>query len=130
MDEFGARLVLILAVGLVLGLFRALSYIGSSGERSARELHERALMRQQQQKAVEDVAATCERRAAELIAEFPTLGDIEIATLMHDELTNMRSPHRVFYDWAHPANVARIRRTMAVQAIRAQRSSGDVDIDV
>lgn len=82
------------------------------------------------QRAIEDVAATCERRAAELITEFPTLGDLEIATLMHDELVNMRSPHRAYYAWVVPANVARVRRTIAIAALRAQRSSGGTDTDV
>lgn len=69
-----------------------------------------------------EIQTQSEQRALHLLAEFPSLSDEEIATLMRDELLNMRSTERGYFEWATPATVGRMRRTVVVEAVRAARN--------
>jgi len=69
----------------------------------------------------EEIRVRSERRALELILEFPQAADEFIAQLMRDQLMNMRSPHREYYAWATAETVGRVRRTLLVTHARTLR---------
>ncbi len=69
------------------------------------------------------IRARSEKRALDLLLEFPTLTDQDIANLMRDELMNMRTPHREYYAWATADTVGRVRRTLLVTYVRTVRDS-------
>ncbi len=79
--------------------------------------------RQERAARTEEVRQRSERRALELVVEFPGLDDAEIAQLMRDELMNMRSAHHEYYGWATAETVGRMRRTLFVEAVRRSRES-------
>jgi hypothetical protein len=62
-----------------------------------------------------------ERRAVDLMFEFPDATDEDIATLLRDELDNHRVEEREAFEFATRATVSRMRRTIVLSAVRESR---------
>jgi len=62
-----------------------------------------------------------ERRAVDLMFEFPQATDEEISILLRDELDNHRVEEREAFEFATRATVSRMRRTVVLNAVRESR---------
>lgn len=71
--------------------------------------------------ALHEAQDLIDRRALDLLGEFPQASDEEIATLISDELTNKRVESREMYELASVATVARIRRTAILAHVRSEK---------
>lgn len=111
MDAFLVVLFLSAVLGGVGALLRALGNAGSSLMMDRARLD---LMRDQ-------VRLDTEKRAVDLIFEFPALDDREIALLMRDELMNRRA-EPIWFSWVNEETVGRMRRTILVEYARQKRS--------
>lgn len=114
-DASWILLVLSVVVTAIVAVIKGLGQ--AAGELQVDMARNRAVRAHQ----AEDVRLRSERRALELLVEFPEATDDFIAQLMRDELMNMRSQHREYYDWATPDTVGRMRRTLVVEAVRRSR---------
>lgn len=118
-DESYVVFGLALAGSIVVAVVKAVAQ--GAKEVSATMAH----TRQVREVRAGDIQTRSERRAIELLLEFPNLDDSEVAMLMRDELMNMRTPHREYYAWATPETVGRMRRTILVEVARQGRGSSD-----
>ncbi len=102
--------LMVLGGGLVFAIHQA--YLWSERETHRARFESVAVARR------EEIQGRSEIRAVELMIEFPTLSDDEIATLMRDELINRRSREPRYFEWATTETVARMRRTIIVEHVR------------
>lgn len=112
--------------GVVTGVIMFAKWVNKQSEDSVRL--DAARLAAEHARAHE-IQTLSERRALELIVEFPQLSDVDIATLMRDELLNMRSRDQRYFAWATPETVGRMRRTLVIEAVRAERDGVDVRLD-
>jgi hypothetical protein len=75
---------------------------------------------QRHRESKEDARAGCERRALELLEEFPEMTDLDVGTLLNDEAVNKRLGGE-WLRWATPETVGRMRRTVMVARLRRRR---------
>lgn len=59
-----------------------------------------------------------ERRVLQLMVEFPSMGDADVALLARDEILNLAGDERALLRWATEETVARLRRTLMLNAMR------------
>lgn len=106
--------IIMVLIGGVLSVVGAV--LKAAGEAGSAMMHDRArldLMRDQ-------VRLDTEKRAVDLIFEFPALDDREIALLMRDELMNRRA-EPIWFSWVNEETVGRMRRTILVEYSRQKR---------
>lgn len=101
--------------GIVLGTVKGL-WVGGSELKNAY-----VASNAQRQYRADQIRTLTERRALQMLAEFPNLSDHEIAVLMHDELMNNRTGEQEWFRWATAETVGRMRRTILVEIARQSR---------
>lgn len=114
-DDDIAKWALFLGFFIVVGVLRALVRAArSSSDLHARQLEEARVGREQRR-------AMTERRAAELMVEFPQFTDANIVQLLRDELISRGSAQPTWLEWATEETVARVRRNVVLTVIRNER---------
>lgn len=114
-DSVFVWIVVLVVGGAIIGGIKGLAHVAQEGGQMLKQ----AARQKEQRRA--DVQTFMERRAVELLVEFPALDDAELAKLLHDELVNNRVTEAEFFRWANDATVGRMRRTLLVEAARQSR---------
>lgn len=112
-------LVIVLIVGGAL-TYAAVQFGLQVADKTARHIKASDAAKAQRAEAIR---SQMEKRTIELLMEFSSLDDSDVALLLHDELVNARVSDPAYFAWANAAHVGRIRRTLLVEAARASRKA-------
>jgi hypothetical protein len=110
-DTFLFWLFLAILIGIFRWIFAEAKAASNRSKKNAAVYAER----------MHEIQTESEKRALDLIAEFPDINDEGLALMMRDELMNNRIQGQEWYRWATPDTVARMRRTLAVTIERKRR---------
>lgn len=111
-------IIIALAVAGAL-VYGAVQFVRMTAAATAREIRGVVHARERRK---QDARTWVERRALQLLAEFPDMEDASIAMLLRDELLNARATDQELYTWATADTVGRMRRTILVHLARQERA--------